>query len=367
MPVTPTPETTHVQNRSLLLLVAVITLAFCYIMLPFYGAVMWGAVLALLFAPLQRLLLLRFRLKPTLAAVVTMLVMIFIVVIPLAFISASLAREATLFYQLLESGELKATLHLRETFNMLPPWSRTLLDYLGLTSFSTIQRRLLTALSLGGPFAAMQAVSAGQNAFEFFISVSISLYLAFFLIRDGAQIVGTMRAAIPLAPGHKTALFEQFTTVIRATVKGNFLVATMQGALGGLIFFVLGVSGAMLLAVLMAFLSLLPAFGASLVWLPVAIYFLMTGALVKGMVLVAYGVLVIGLADNVLRPILVGRDTRMPDYLVMISTLGGMAVFGLNGFILGPAIAAMFIAVWRLHLISPPLVSYRTDKDSTSS
>jgi len=367
MPATPHPATTHVQSRSLLLLVVVITLAFCYIMLPFYGAVLWGAVLALLFAPLQRVLLTRFSLKPTLAAVVTMLGMLFIVVIPLVFISASLAREATLFYQLLESGELKATLHLRETFNMLPPWSRTLLDYVGLTSFGTIQRRLLAALSLGGPFAALQAVSAGQNAFEFFVSFFVSLYLAFFLIRDGAMIVTVVRGAIPLASGHKRALFEQFTTVIRATVKGNLLVAAMQGALGGLIFFALGVSGAMLLAVLMAFLALLPAFGASLVWLPVAIYFLMTGALMKGMVLVAYGVLVIGLADNVLRPILVGRDTRMPDYLVMISTLGGMAVFGLNGFILGPAIAAMFIAVWRLQLISPSLVSYRTDKDGTPS
>jgi len=86
------------------------------------------------------------------------------------------------------------------------------------------------------------------------------------------------------------------------------------------------------------------------VWVPVAIYFLVTGALWQGLAMVAWGVLVIGLIDNLLRPILVGKDTRMPDYVVMITTLGGMAVFGIHGFVLGPVIAAMFIAAWHLRV-----------------
>jgi predicted PurR-regulated permease PerM len=117
-----------------------------------------------------------------------------------------------------------------------------------------------------------------------------------------------------------------------------------------LAFWYLEVGAAVLWAVLMACLSLLPAVGAALVWVPVAIYFLMIGAIWKSVALVAYGVLVIGLIDNLLRPILVGKDTRMPDYVVMISTLGGMAVFGINGFVLGPVIAAMFIAVWHIRV-----------------
>jgi predicted PurR-regulated permease PerM len=108
----------------------------------------------------------------------------------------------------------------------------------------------------------------------------------------------------------------------------------------------------MLWAVLMAFLSLLPVVGAGLVWFPVAVYFFITGAAWQGLAMVAWGVLVIGLADNLLRPILVGRQARMPDYIVMITTLGGMAVFGINGFVIGPTIAAMFIAVWHLSLIA---------------
>jgi predicted PurR-regulated permease PerM len=126
----------------------------------------------------------------------------------------------------------------------------------------------------------------------------------------------------------------------------------VQGLLGGLAFWFLGVRGALLWAVLMAFLSLLPAVGAGLVWLPVALYFLFTGAVWQGLALIAYGVLVIGLVDNLLRPILVGKDTQMPDYVVMITTVGGMAAFGINGFVIGPVIAAMFIAVWDIYAIS---------------
>jgi predicted PurR-regulated permease PerM len=143
-------------------------------------------------------------------------------------------------------------------------------------------------------------------------------------------------------------LFNRFTTVIRATVKGNVVVAIVQGLLGGLAFWFLGVHAPVLWGVVMAFLSLLPAVGSALVWVPVAIYFLITGALWHGISLIAFGVLVIGLVDNVLRQILVGKDTKMPDYVVLIATLGGMAIFGINGFVIGPVIAAMFMAVWDI-------------------
>ena len=115
-------------------------------------------------------------------------------------------------------------------------------------------------------------------------------------------------------------------------------------------------------AVVMAFLSLLPAVGSALIWLPVAIYFLVTGAIWQGVFLIAFSVLVIGLVDNILRPILVGKDTKMPDYVVLISTLGGMAIFGLNGFVIGPVVAAMFIAVWDI--VASSRAGIRIDRTS---
>jgi len=235
-------------------------------------------------------------------------------------------------------------------FNALPDGVTAVLDRFGLVSFNTLQRRLTLALTQGTQYIATQTFTAGQNTFEFMASVFIMLYLAFFLIRDGNTVLASLWRTVPLEPVHKRALLEKFTTVIRATVKGNLLVAVIQGALGGLAFWYLEVSAAVLWAVLMACLSLLPAVGAALVWFPVALYFLMIGALWKSIALMAYGVLVIGLIDNLLRPILVGKDTRMPDYVVMISTLGGMAVFGIHGFVLGPVIAAMFIAVWHIRV-----------------
>ena len=217
-----------------------------------------------------------------------------------------------------------------------------------MTNLAVMQERLSSSLLKGSQFLATQALNIGQNTFDFIVDLGIVLYLLFFLVRDGDELSKRIKDAFPLKAEQQRDLLSKFTTVIRATVKGNIVVAIVQGALGGLIFWVLDVHAAVLWAVLMAFLSLLPAVGAALVWLPVAIYFLVTGAIWQGIVLIGYGVLVIGLVDNILRPLLVGKDTKMPDYVVLIATLGGMAIFGLNGFVIGPVIAAMFIAVWDI-------------------
>jgi predicted PurR-regulated permease PerM len=183
---------------------------------------------------------------------------------------------------------------------------------------------------------------------DFVVGLGVMVYLLFFLLRDGLALTRRMKEAIPLRPEQQDALFAKFTVVVRATVKGDILVALLQGVAGGAAFWLLGVRASLLWAVLMAFLSLLPAIGAALVWLPVAIYFLVTGSLWQGVFLILYGLLVIGLVDNFLRPMLVGQATKMPDYVVLISTLGGIQTFGLHGFIAGPVVAAMFLVVWDI-------------------
>ena len=337
------------QNRTLLVLLAAVSAALAWILLPFYGTILWGAIIAMLFAPLHRRLLRKLPGRPTLAAVLTLLTVLVVVILPLALITAAMAREAAGVYQRIQSGEMDPAGYLHGVFDALPRWITVLLDRLGLTNFDILQRRVTAALSEGSKYIATQAFSLGQNTFEFVASLFVTLYLAFFLIRDGEEVSRSMRHAVPLASAHKRELVDKFTTVIRATVKGNLLVAAIQGTLGGIAFWFLGVNGALLWGVLMAFLSLVPAVGAALVWVPVAAYFFITGGYWQGVALTAWGVLVIGLIDNLLRPILVGKDTRMPDYVVMITTLGGIAVFGINGFVIGPAIAAMFIAVWHIY------------------
>ena len=339
------------ENRALPYLLVAASAALLTILLPFFGAILWGAILALLFSPLYRWLLPHVSQRPTLAALITMLVVLFIVVLPLLLVAASLVREAAMVYAQLQSGEFKPELYLRGVFDRLPTGITDVLDRFGLATFGTLQRRIILVLTQGTQYIATQTFNVGQNTFEWVASGFITLYLSFFLIRDGNAVARAIWLTVPLASDHKRVLLDKFTTVIRATVKGNLLVAAIQGALGGIGLAVLGVPGASLWAVLMAVMSLLPAVGAALVWLPVAVYFLLIGALWKSLALTLYGVLVIGLADNLLRPMLVGKDTRMPDYVVMITTLGGMAVFGINGFVLGPVIAAMFIAVWHIRVV----------------
>jgi predicted PurR-regulated permease PerM len=342
------PPARGVEDRAFLWLVVAVSLAFGWILWPFHGAVLWAIVFAILFMPLCRRLTRSMTDRRTLAAVVTVLIVVLLVILPLALITASLVREATGVYERMQSGGLSFGRFFQQVLEALPPWATSLLDRFGLTNFGDVLERFSSGLLQGSQFIAARAISIGQNTAEFLINLFLMLYLLFFLLRDGEALVRRIRDALPLREAQKRPLFTKFAIVIRATVKGNIVVAIVQGALGGLIFWVLGLHAPLLWGVLMAFLSLLPAVGAAVVWLPVAIYLLATGNLWDGLILIGFGAFVIGLVDNVLRPILVGGDTKMPDYVVLISTLGGIAVFGLNGFVIGPVIAAMFIACWDL-------------------
>jgi predicted PurR-regulated permease PerM len=338
----------ELQQKTFLFLLVAVTVAFGWILAPFYGAVFWGTVLAILFAPFQRRLVGALGQRRNLAALITLLLCLVVVILPLTMIGASLLQEGGIVYERIRSGELDFGSHFQSIVSALPAWVVGLLERFDVANLEALRERLSSGAVQVSQFVATRALTIGQNTFQFVVDFGIMLYLLFFLLRDGGGLSARIKQAIPLSPDQKRTLFSKFATVIRATVKGNIVVAATQGALGGVMFWILGIQGALLWGVLMAFLSLLPAIGAGLVWAPVAIYFLLTGAFWKGVVLIGYGILVIGLVDNILRPILVGKDTQMPDYVVLISTLGGMALFGLNGFVIGPVIAALFIAVWDL-------------------
>ncbi|VTU27861.1 putative inner membrane protein [Variovorax sp. PBS-H4] len=336
------------QRTVFLLLLAAVTAAFLWILLPFFGAVLWAVALAILFTPLYKRLLKRMPGRHNLAALTTLAICLVIVIIPLAMVTVSLVQEASLVTQRIRTGEINFGRYFQQILGALPQWVLNLLDRFGLGNVESMLSRIAQGAAQTGQLVATQALNIGQNTFDFLVSFALMLYLLYFLLRDGTALSKTVRQALPMARPHTHFLLNKFTTVIRATVKGNVAVAAVQGALGGLAFWVLGVQGALLWAVLMAFLSLLPAVGAALIWLPVAIYFLTTGHIWEGVALIVFGVVVIGLVDNVLRPILVGKDTQMPDYIVLMSTVGGMALFGVNGFVIGPVVAALFMAAWDL-------------------
>lgn len=347
---------TALQKRTLIGLLVLVTVAFFWILLPYYGAIFWAVILGVLFAPMQRRLLLRLNQRRSLAAGLTLLVCLLIVVLPVIVVSGLLVQEGGMIYKRIESGELDIAGYVERFKEVLPPIVQHGLERLGIGDLDGLRDKVAKGAMEGSQFFASQAYSFGQGTFDLVVSLGVMLYLLFFFLRDGAELVRRIRMAIPLAEQQKRRLQLKFNRVVRATVKGNLLVAIAQGALGGLIFWVLDVPSPLLWGVLMAFLSLLPAVGAGIVWAPVAVYFLFSGAVWQGVILTAFGVCVIGLVDNLLRPLLVGKDTRLPDYLILVSTLGGLAVFGLNGFVIGPLIAALFVSSWGIFTNTRPQV-----------
>ena len=348
-------ETTP-QDKSLMVLLVLVSAAFIWILLPFYGAAFWAVILGILFAPLQGRLQVKFGWQRNLTSLCTLSICLVIAILPVIIISALLVQEGASLYKSVESGELDIAGYVSQFKHSLPPYFQHLLDRFGMGELNGLREKIVKSAMTGGQALASKAFSFGQGTFEFIVSFFIMLYLLFFFLRDGAELARKVRAAVPLQEQQKRRLQLKFNRVVRATVKGNLLVAVTQGALGGLIFWFLDVPSVLLWAVLMAFLSLLPAVGAGIVWVPVAAFFLLTGAIWQGVVLVLFGVLVIGLVDNLLRPLLVGKDTRMPDYMILISTLGGLAIFGLNGFVIGPLIAALFMSSWDIFIETKPRV-----------
>jgi predicted PurR-regulated permease PerM len=336
------------NDRNFHALLALVSVAFLWVLWPFWGAVFWGTVLAIIFNPVQRRLVARLRGRRNLAALLNVLLVLVVAILPLAFIAGSLVTEGAALYQRTRSGSVDFGLYFQQAQAALPGWLHDLLAHFDLFNMDSLRDKLSQGAMQASRFLATRAVSIGQDTFQFVVNLGIMLYLLFFLLRDGAVLSRRMLRAIPLSDEHKEPLMQKFTTVVRATVKGNVAVAAAQGVLGGFIFWALGIQGALLWGVIMGFLSLLPAVGSALVWVPVAAYFLLTGALWQGIVLVLFCVLVIGMVDNLLRPLLVGKETKLPDYMILISTLGGMALVGLNGFVIGPLVAALFMAAWDL-------------------
>jgi predicted PurR-regulated permease PerM len=340
-------RSTTLEDKAFLLLLVAVSVAFLWVLWPFFGALFWGAVFALMFSPLHFRFFKAMPTKRTAAALLTLAVILVLVILPVTVITTLLVKQAAAVYQQVQSGELSFSGYFQQIFDALPVWLTGLLERFGMNDLSVIQQQLAAVLKRGSQFFATQALAIGQNTFDFLVSFFVMMYVLFFLLRDGGSLSRRIEEAVPLEPAIKRNLSGKFTTVIRATVRGNLVVAVVQGAIGGFMFWLLGIHASILWGTLMALLSLLPA-GAAVVWAPVAVYFLVTGAAWKGVVLIVVGAVGIGLVDNFLRPLLVGKDTKMPDYVVLVSTLGGMALFGLSGFVIGPVVAAMFMAVWDI-------------------
>ena len=325
-----------------------VTLGLGLVVWPFLGSIFWSVVLAIVFAPLHDVLLLRLGQRKTAAALSTLALAVAGVGIPATIVATLVVRQGTALYAAIASGRLDVGGSLQQAAATLPRWVLTALDSLGLGDLAAVQAKLVDSAGAASRFAATHLLRLGVNSFSFALSIAVMLYLLFFMLRDGRALAQRIDAAVPLPPRDKRMLRVSFVNVIRATIKGGIVMAAIQGGLGGLVLGGLGIAAPVLWGVVFGLLSILPAVGAGVLWVPIALYFVITGAFLKAILLTLFGSVALTVIDNVVRPILVGRQTHLPGYLVLVSTLGGVAVFGLNGVVVGPAAAAMFIAAWDL-------------------
>jgi len=333
-----------IQSAGFLFLLVVVTLAFGVLIANFVTPVFWAAVLAIVFRPIERSLGLRFGYKrPNLAAALTTILVVFVVFIPLGFVAVAVSREAVDLYQRFNTGELAVS-------DAVDRWVPALVRFgarLGITP-GTVRANVTDAATSIAQFLASGAVKAGQNVISGAGQFFLMLYVLFFFLRDGDKLLLAIARALPLGDARERALFERFTAVTRATLKGTLVVGAVQGTLGAIFFALLGLEGPVFWGAMMWACSLIPVIGPTIIWLPASLFLLLSGSVAKGLLLMGLGTFVIALADNILRPILVGRETRMPDFLVLLSTLGGLTLFGLSGFVAGPTIAALFITAWDM-------------------
>jgi predicted PurR-regulated permease PerM len=341
-----TARGTAIHSVSFFLLVALTTLAFVALIGRFLMPVFWAAVLATVFFPLQSRYVARLRGRRSLAALATILTIIGLVVVPLFLIGLAMAREAIDLHDQITSGAIDLQVPLR-FLRRITPLASDYLVKVGIDVDGLVQRLSASAVAIS-QFIASRALGIGQDVLRITALFFLMLYILFFFLRDGSQLVATLIRLLPLGDVRERQLLAKFSEVSQATIKGTLVVGFVQGAIGAVLFWALGIPAPVFWGTLMAMFSVLPAVGPGLIWLPAAVILLGMGQIVKGIVLIAAGILVIGLVDNVLRPILVGRDTQMPDYLVLLATLGGLAVFGVSGFVIGPVIAAFFIVVWEM-------------------
>lgn len=341
-------HTSDLQHVSFLLILAAVSLAFLVIIWPFFTALLWSALAAIMFQPLYKWALRKCRGKRNPAAILSLTIIMFAVLLPALWIGAMVVGQALDLIAVFQNDPIDLGALFRQIYDALPAMIQDAVDDSGFSDVSSAQDSLQEMLGESAGFLASQAYTIGSGALSFFLAFGVGLYVTYFLLRDGSRIGETILHSAPVERAIADRLAERFLGIVRATIKGTGVVGLVQGTLGGLMFFFVGLPSPLLFGVLMAILSLLPVVGTGLVWAPAGIWLLLTGSVWEGVFVIAFGFIVISSVDNVLRPILVGRDTGIPDWMILITTLGGLALVGFSGVVLGPLIAGLFLASWSI-------------------
>lgn len=341
-------RTDELQHASFLLILAVESLLMAVIVWPFAQPLLWAALAAIMFQPLYRWMLRKLGGRRNPAAIASLGVIFFAVLVPALWLATLVVQEALVLVATLQAQPLDLAASFDRVYGMLPDVAQQAVDRSGWADMANVQTKLEGLLAESAGMIASQAVSIGSGALGFLLAFSVGLYVMFFLLRDGERIGRTVLRTIPVERSISERLAQRFLGIVRATIKGSGVVGLVQGVLAGISFVIVGLESALLFGVLTTVFALVPVIGAGAVYVPVGLWLLVAGEAWQGIFVLVFGFAVISSSDNVLRPILVGRDTGIPDWIILVTTLGGISFLGFSGIVLGPLVAGLFLASWSI-------------------
>ncbi len=318
-----------------------------FVFQPFLTAIIAAAILSILFKPAYRFctrLLWGSEIAGSLAACIAVALLI---VTPIVFtLSLAVAEANNLYHTVAEARTLEEVVQSSASYLSERPYAQYLFPQ-GTFNPDRIAEDLkqLTENALGVLQAAYQSVT------HLVFWVFVMFFTLFYLFIDGERAFAYLQRLLPLRDEHEKLLADKFISISRATLKGTLVVGTTQGLLGGLAFWIAGVPSPAIWGLLMIILAMIPLVGSALIWAPAGIILLLTGSLWQGVFVLAFGMGVISVIDNILRPKLVGKDTQMHPLMIFFAILGGIGFFGLPGFVIGPILVSLFLALWEIYAI----------------
>jgi predicted PurR-regulated permease PerM len=334
-------------NKSVLaLMVIAISMLFLAMIDQFLMAIFLAGLFSALARPVYRYLKYRFGGRRHLASVTTMLLMIVVVLIPLMFLIGIIVGQAIDVGQtatpwvkqyIEQPGKLTEYLQHLPFYEQVLPYRETILAKAG-QLVGSISQMIANGLS-----------SATLGTVNFLFMMFVFLYTMYFLQMDGPKLIRKILYYLPLGSEDENLMLEKFTSVTRATLKGSLFIGVLQGVLAGVAFWVAGIDNSVFWGTVMAVLSIIPSIGSALIWGPACVILMMQGSVAAGVGLLIFCAVVVGSLDNLLRPILVGKDTRLHELMIFFGTLGGIMMFGISGIFIGPLIASLFVTVWELY------------------
>jgi predicted PurR-regulated permease PerM len=338
-------ERDHHGDITFFVILGLVTILFLYLLWPFFFPIFWAAVIAGVFRPFYRWINGKLN-RPNLSTAILFVLIALIILLPAGVVGTLVFNESVQIYTGLSPDAKQMDKSIQKFINTIA--DNSISHMFHINKAFLIAKTTEVAQSITN-YIFVHLTQLTQNTLGLLVKFAIMLYTLFFFVRDGGQFLQTGMKVLSLGMGRERFLYERFMTTARATLKVTLIIGGIQGILGGIVFFVTGVEGALIWGLLMILMAIVPVVGCSIIWVPAGILMLLYGHIWEGILILAVGTFVISTVDNLLRPILLGKDVEMHPLLIFLSTLGGIILFGFSGFVIGPVVTSLLIALWQMY------------------